>query len=357
VIGGIAVIAILVFLLWKFVLKGRRREPVPDWDPMDYPLEKPGENASVFARDARSRASTHTVTSMASTVLTRASNIIQIAYIPGVTNRQASNQASPSVLVPPVPPIPIPTTPSTHMSHGDQEHFFLPGDLRGSTYSDATSLGGGRLSIAPSLARASIASTVMPNSAVPTSVTKIKPSLVSVRSGSTATSPALTTPPVPSLDRGKYDNEMVVKPRIVQMPSRDGGSPASASGMKPTALTITRKIKAATQAASSSASSVSVSEKSLNHEPKPIGLGMRASKISSLAESNGSNGSPHARGKKLIDDSSEDDDEAHIHDRSRRSLLRNAESPFGDHAAIDESEDKQSVKDKGKGPFQDSNAL
>merc|ERR1711981_1254864 len=114
-------------------LKGRRHEVEieEEWDDDDEDgMEK--SNASVFTREARSRASTHTVASMASTVLTRASNIIQIAYMPGVTNRSAPS--TPGLLVPPVPPIPIALSDAGTPRY-EQEHFFMPGDLRDSTYS------------------------------------------------------------------------------------------------------------------------------------------------------------------------------------------------------------------------------
>ena len=213
VIGGVVFIAIAVFCVWKFWLKGRRHEVEEEWDDPDYPLEKP--NGSVFQDVPRSRSSTHTVASMASTVLTRASNIIQIAYIPGVTNR--TNSASPNLLVPPVPPIPIPTTPSSmSTSHFEDQRFFVPGDLRDSTYSDMSSVDGRRPgSIASSLARNSIATTVYRDSAVvnpmpATTIISGKAAVVSVKSGLSQTnSPALLppgTPPVPAVDGQRGGN-------------------------------------------------------------------------------------------------------------------------------------------------------
>jgi hypothetical protein len=77
-----------------------------------------------FTPRGDARASTYTVDSIASTVLTRASNIIQIAYIPGVTNRSAPS--TPGLLVPPVPPIPIALSRENTPSYED-EHFFMPG--------------------------------------------------------------------------------------------------------------------------------------------------------------------------------------------------------------------------------------
>jgi hypothetical protein len=364
VVGGIVLISLIVFIIWKFVLKGRRQSGLEEWDDMVYPLEKPGE-PSAIPREARSRASTHTVNSMASTVLTRASNVIQIAYIPGVTQRQG-DQASPDVLVPPVPPIPIPTTPNG-LASPEEQHFFLPGDLRGSTYSDATSITGPRQSIAPSLARASVASSIVtPTNAVPTSVTKLKPSIISVKPGSAGSSPAFHTPPVPSVDMRRFQNGgTAVKPVMVRIPSSSDGitrSPGSITHMKPTALTI-KKIRAATVASASSSPLVDTTpEEPEDYEepPKPLGLGLRESKIKSIAESHTSVESPHARAKhSLMDDSSDDEDEADKHARSRQSLLGKTQSPFDDAAAEDsDNESKKSgKKGKGKSPFEDSNAL
>jgi len=146
-------------------------------------------------RDAR--ASTHTVASIASTVLTRASNIIQIAYIPGVTNRSAPS--TPGLLVPPVPPIPIALS-SNNSSPYEQEHFFMPGDLRDSTYSG--------ISDRTSYARTSVASTIYGKNAVVSpipaqTVIRGKPALVSVKSNGASSSGELT-PPVPSVDYSKY---------------------------------------------------------------------------------------------------------------------------------------------------------
>ncbi|KAK9321871.1 hypothetical protein V1517DRAFT_158428 [Lipomyces orientalis] len=79
------------------------------------------------------RQSTHTVASIASSAITRASNVIPIAYIPGVINR--SNPNSPSY-VPPIPEIPlehvgqqasIPPSPSAISVYGapPQQHVQL----------------------------------------------------------------------------------------------------------------------------------------------------------------------------------------------------------------------------------------
>jgi len=80
VIGGVLLIAVVTYLVWRFCIKTKRQQyEQEDWteDPSE---SIPTEKDFTLRRDAR--ASTHTVASIASTVLTRASNIIQIAYIP-----------------------------------------------------------------------------------------------------------------------------------------------------------------------------------------------------------------------------------------------------------------------------------
>ncbi len=166
-----------------------------------------------FTMQRNARASTHTVGSIASTVLTRASNVIQIAYIPGVTNR--SPPSTPGHLIPPVPPLPFDSIPSLNAStpqFGQDQHFFMPGDLRDSTYSGVTDSDGrssfGRQSITPSLARSSVATTIYRNNAIinPTpaqTVLRGKAAVVSVKSSGSTTpieSPDGMAPPVPAID-------------------------------------------------------------------------------------------------------------------------------------------------------------
>lgn len=192
-------IAAVTYLVWRYCIKTQRQEYVQD----NWIEEQEGESAAekefTMRRDAR--ASTHTVASIASTVLTRASNIIQIAYIPGVTNR--SQPSTPGLLVPPVPPIPIAlsSSSSANTPSFEQEHFFMPGDLRDSTYSG--------ISDRTSYARNSVASTVYGKNAVVSPVpaqTMIrgKAAVVSVKSNGPGTPSGTLTPPVPSVDYGKY---------------------------------------------------------------------------------------------------------------------------------------------------------
>lgn len=215
VIAGVVVLALLTYLAWRFLIKPKRSEEAArqsayssrgtnNLEPVD------GSEKDAASRMTR-RSSTHTVHSIASTVLTRASNIIQIAYIPGVTNRANSNtQSSGSMLVPPVPPIPMEhggSGASTPAAHEDQ-HFFMPGDLRDSTYSglsgytDRNSYAT-RASYAP---RSSIASTIYGKQAqvmTPASTgMRAKPTMVSVKSIGVSGG---DTPPVPDVDYDRFN--------------------------------------------------------------------------------------------------------------------------------------------------------
>ncbi|KAI9831706.1 MAG: hypothetical protein M1819_004772 [Sarea resinae] len=206
VVGGLVVIAILTWLVWWFFIRGRRSEYEEEWTEEDEANEKQTDEWNA-RRNAR--ASTHTVGSIASTVLTRASNIIQIAYIPGVTNR--SEPSSPGFLVPPVPPLPVATSNTNSKAstpnYNQDQHFFMPGDLRDSTYSGLSERDSrhynGRMSITPSLARSSVATTIYRNNAVvkpmpAQTAQRAKAAMVSVRSGESS-----TTPPIPSIDYEK----------------------------------------------------------------------------------------------------------------------------------------------------------
>lgn len=204
VVGGIVAIAIITYLVWRYCIKPKRSQTTPTIYEPDVDTVQGSE------KDAASRmtrpASTHTVHSIASTVLTRASNIIQIAYIPGVTNR--ATPTSPNVLVPPVPPIPMQHAEGGRGSRYEDQHFFVPGDLRDSTYSglsgysDRTSYA--RTSYAP---RSSIASTIYGKQAqvlAPAQTgMRAKPTVVSVKSVGNGSSEC-HTPPVPSINFEKF---------------------------------------------------------------------------------------------------------------------------------------------------------
>ena len=199
------------------------------------------KNGDEFAMQRDARASTHTVGSIASTVLTRASNIIQIAYIPGVTNR--SVDASPDHLVPPVPPIPA-ASPSnstvTTPQPGQDQHFFMPSDLRDSRYSgytDDVRSSFARSSVAPSMARSSVATTNYQHNAVINPVpaqtaTRAQAVAVSVKSSgknSPIDTPRSVTPPVPTIDYQRHSS-------IRRNPS---GTMVARLGV-PRAVTVTR---------------------------------------------------------------------------------------------------------------------
>lgn len=105
ILGVLAVILIIAFFAVK-AWKKRRLAPVMETGA---PAEEDEKDADSGTVKGGARASTHTVASIASTVRTRASNIIQIAYIPGVTNRSAPS--TPTSKIPPVPPLPYPDSP------------------------------------------------------------------------------------------------------------------------------------------------------------------------------------------------------------------------------------------------------
>lgn len=166
VIGGIAVVGLMTYLVYRFCIKKRREEFIEhDW-PEDSGTTEKSCDDFISQRDAR--ASTHSFRSIASTIQTRASNIIQIAYIPGVTNR--SIESTPD-LIPPVPPIPAMSpanSTATTPLPGQDQHFFMPSDLRDSTYSDYTvdRTSYARSSMTPTVARGSVPSTAYRDSAV-----------------------------------------------------------------------------------------------------------------------------------------------------------------------------------------------
>ena len=207
VVGGIAAICVLTYLVYRFCIKRRRRESQA-W--MDQPVEKRDQ-----ATLARNRQSTRSAHSIASTVLTRASNVIQIAYIPGVTGRTPPD--SPVGLIPPVPSLPFGSaTTSAASTPGLQQdmHFFMPSDLRDSTYSDMTA--DQRMSIAPSLARASVATTIYRNavvSPVPAQQAFLhRPAVVSVKSGATTGSnESPSHPPVPQVPHNMTGSSIVAR--------------------------------------------------------------------------------------------------------------------------------------------------
>ncbi|KFY06983.1 hypothetical protein V492_07555 [Pseudogymnoascus sp. VKM F-4246] len=252
VIGGLAATAIIVYLAWRFFVKNKRSQYEGDY--AEQYTNQPTDSEKDFASRRDARASTHTVGSIASTVLTRASNIIQIAYIPGVTNRSAPS--TPGLLVPPVPPIPIALSSASTPSYED-EHFFMPGDLRDSTYSAMTD----RTSYAP---RSSVASTIYGKNAVVSpmpaqTVMRGKAAVISVRSNG-GHSPGDLTPPVPSVDYNRYKNNNMQPPPSPAFSvgstflNSTSASAATATQIKPTMVKVTtgkaKKAKSTTEESS-----------------------------------------------------------------------------------------------------------
>lgn len=159
VVGGVVVIILITSLIWWFCIRQRRQE----WDDKNH-SESDHNFQGVEKRDQLglnrdARESMRSTGSIASTVRTRASNVIQIAYIPGVTNRSPTE--SPGLTVPPVPSVRMgatDTSTATSPNFEQDRYLFMPNDLRDSTYSDLSA--GGRQSLSPSLARASNATTL-----------------------------------------------------------------------------------------------------------------------------------------------------------------------------------------------------
>lgn len=85
--AGVIVVALIsMFLLWKFWWKKRRAAVLRNRYSTDQEMFSDKEKAqSTSSPDENKRLSQVTLSTMASTIFTRASNIIPIAYIPGVT--------------------------------------------------------------------------------------------------------------------------------------------------------------------------------------------------------------------------------------------------------------------------------
>lgn len=206
VVGGIVAIVVITYIVWRFCIKKRRQEfDQNEWVDEGEVAEKSGDQ---FSQRRDARASTQTVGSIASTNYTRASNVIQIAYIPGVTNR--SVESSPE-LIPPVPPIPaasmnISDTSSPHIP-GQDQHFFMPRDSTYSANSDrssvATTMYGNNAIVNPVAAQ-----TVTRGKAVPVS-------LKSSGKNSPTSASRPTTPPIQSMPSMPSINSLSTKSSII----------------------------------------------------------------------------------------------------------------------------------------------
>lgn len=313
VIGGLAFICILTYLFWRFCIRNRRKQ----WDEQVW-SDQQSEHESVEKRSQvglhpEARQSTRSVHSIASTVLTRASNVIQIAYIPGVTNRSPPD--TPGLLVPPVPPLPLATVSNTSAAstpHFEQDqHFFMPGDLRDSTwsgYTDST-----RNSISPSLARSSVATSMFRNHAVVDPVQAqqvLRGKAVMVRTKSGTTTPSTSQAQVPRV-------QTPLVPRVPPQPS-----PSLANSNSPF---VGRSVVARPVQVRKTSSNTSVpTMKNLQQ--------VQASKRSSAAS--------HSRGKRLspsISDETSSDEETDPHARSRQSLMGKRPAHESGITVIDDS--------------------
>ena len=236
VVGGIVLVAAIVFLIYWFWIRPRkRRYQEEEWEDEQDGPEKNGINQFSVAGDPR-RASTRSVGSVASTVLTRASNVIQIAYIPGVTNR--SMHSSPE-LVPPVPPIPAASVPGSAINSPEtDQHFFMPGDLRQSSYSN--------LSDRTSVTRGSVASSKYRNDAIVNpmpaqAVTRMKPNAVSVRSSSKNTPNLSRSSSPPRVPTSTYAASSSSSGRPTRQQTLNTKSSIVGKVGQPKAITVTRK--------------------------------------------------------------------------------------------------------------------
>ncbi|KAF8433638.1 hypothetical protein BGX38DRAFT_1251655 [Terfezia claveryi] len=192
VIGGFAVLGLLGFFFWRHKNKQRKER------------EATAEKEASFGSSRAARASTHTVASISSTT-TRASNVIQIGYLPGVMNRSAPS--TPGQFIPPVPPLPGHGVPEIRYPQSpDQGTFFSADDiLRASVYTTGDHD-----------PRASVATTIYRNNAivspVAANVVRLgKAAVVTVKGGPSAVNtPQLgNAPPVPAVDLSQYDKATV----------------------------------------------------------------------------------------------------------------------------------------------------
>lgn len=269
-----------------------------------------------FSLQRDRRASTHTVGSLASTVYTRASNIIQIAYIPGVTNRSHSTPD----LIPPVPPVPAASSGASHMdamgspSSAEDEHFFLPSDLRNSTYSgytDRTSMA--RNSVASELYRNNAVVNPLPAlaatraKAVPVSVRSTKPSPLISRSATSSTANSPSASPYPAQQSLSTKSSIVGRMAV------------------PRAITVTRKNR---QDQVYELEGSSASERS-------------ASPYTVAPDRKNGTASPYSHASSTFDDASSDD-EATAH-AAHRLIGRSRQSPIPTDTIMEEEDDGEEL--------------
>jgi hypothetical protein len=235
-----------------------------------------------------------------------------------------------------------------------EQHFFLP-DFRDSMASSMTDgrSSYARTSIAPSLARGSVASTMYRQNAIVSplpaqTIVRGKAAVVSVKSSgsnSPAETPGAETPPVPQIDP-KHN----VQPIRIQMPSSSSdlgrqNSVRSTATLGPIrALNITKKKATPDTTPPRSSGSGSTSSDNTVTSPTPA---MRPLTDVSLTSTD--DGFAHSRARRAGDLDSDSDDDEDEHARAQRSLLRNSDttdmsdtptslqSPFSDQSSIEPS--------------------
>ncbi len=375
VIGGLIVIAVATYLIWRCCIKSRRQryeeelrrqqaEEDEKWASEVEASEQARKSTLAPGSAVRGdeRTSVHTVASSASSVFTRASNVIQIAYIPGVTNR--SPPSTPGLLVPPVPPLPAATSPNSTVSPATtpnaadpDRHFFMP-EIRDSTYSAATESTMQRESMAASLGRSSVATTIYRNNAIVNpvpaqTVIRGKAAVVSVKSSnqSSPNESRTPTPPMPVIDYERFGraramsgsqaggDDNSINPRVPPSPAFSVGS-TFLSGAANTAMVAT---------------------------PRPISVRKPSSK-KSMRTSDGlptltpsvSSASKHSRARRpdlaaragLLDDDDEEDDEPGA--RARKSMFGVQHQRDSARTVI---EDTPVLSSAHRSPFSDTQAI
>ena len=243
VIGGVVFIAVVTFVIWRFCIRPRYKnyeteeEDYSDEYAIDSEeIEKtsPRTIEGSFRPASQARQSHHSTRSVASTVMTRASNVIQIAFIPGITDRNHHNDSDSDI--PPVPSIPLSQQRTVSSASsinrgnhpGSPDHFFTPADLAGgsgsrwSQFSNSTTDSEDIRSLRPqslasSLARESVASTIFHDgqaataTATPIAASQVqgvrgRANMVSVKPSNPTSPPGAPghVPEVPNVDYFKY---------------------------------------------------------------------------------------------------------------------------------------------------------
>ncbi|KAF8461917.1 hypothetical protein BDZ91DRAFT_367586 [Kalaharituber pfeilii] len=294
VIGGFVVLGLIGFFLWRNMKKKRQER------------EAAAEKEAAFGASRAARASTHTVTSISSTT-TRASNVIQIGYLPGVMNRSAPS--TPGQFIPPVPPLPGNGTPEIRYPQSpDQGTFFSADDILRASF----------ITTGDHDPRASVATTIYRNNAIvsPVAANVVragKAAVVTVKgTASTASTPQLgSMPPVPNSDFSQYDEK------------KDGVpvSPAFSVGS-----TFLNKMNEKNQGADSSGNKVKEVNKRLSVPLRPI-PGRTVTAEAVIVESSA-----------WEEDSSDDENEPKHRRRTMDSSLTSEadleDSPFSDTASF-----------------------